>query len=549
MRKILPLALFMMVLMVASTWCIGWFLQARHVRAQVALAMASVDPSLGAITAKSIATSGFPAKMIVTITDPTFTFNMKTSLARLHKRTMAVAGSSAAVLTTPEYPEATLSHTLSGTVTLTLNALSDSLSMRYAGTDTTRLMQPASTTSMHTEYNGDTVCNMRMDRKLTNLITQMWNLQKFFSVEGMVLHLRQVTCNFPGGMTTDADSHQILSSLAPSTISFTTQPTEARYNAGLTVSLNDYEVMPAGDAAMQQFGRVLTPLRETYSPFSMSLYGKQSIALDATIDAPQEMQNSKAQPFHLEIKKLSFSNAAGLTEGTMLFSAKPEGTVQKGELAVDFTSEFNPRQSEIARANIGQFVVQMKKEPKFLDAIGASTTEQIEAALFDALPNITQLGPITQKIRMGFAVDSTNRTGSVNIAELQLTTRDYGLLGNMDSNVAAGQVLPTVNASLTCRKCIAMVDVAVAYLMRVDNALATLAPENAGKVALDASQVEGIKNLLSVIGTPVAAAGDLLFVVKSNAGAIDINGKSMQELMQLVQQHMMAAPTAPVVAQ
>ncbi len=537
MKRIIPIALLMFVLLVATAWSVSWFAQARKLQNDIESGMAKLDPALGTMKA-TVTTSGFPAKMIVTITNPDLTLQMKPLLATLHKASMAAAGSSAGVLTTPTYPESTLHYALSGNITLTINALSDELQVQYAGTDAQQLTQAASTLSLATEYSGVNHCEVKLQRAATALLSQVWDIQKFFTTTTAVEHLQSFRCELPGFITTNTATNQIVSSLAPSTLTVTNTPTQNQTNSVINIQLKDYEIMPAGDDVMNQIRRAVTPADEAFTTISMSLYGKQSLSMELMTELPKDLQLTNNTPFKIAMKQLKFTSAANTTEGDFLFSSAPQGTQQQGEFALHFASEFTPRQTEIAHANMGQFLSEALKNDHIV-ITAATDSAQLESALFEALPNVTQLGKITQHIALRFAGEKEKKIGNVELSALEISTRDYGITGSGKATMAEGQMLPAAQADLTCKNCIAMIDVLSAYLTRVESAAVVLAPENAGKIAFTPAQTQGIKQLLLAVGKPpVAGPNDLQFIIESNAGAVNINGKSLPELLQLVQQYL-----------
>jgi hypothetical protein len=81
-----------------------------------------------------------------------------------------------------------------------------------------------------------------------------------------------------------------------------------------------------------------------------------------------------------------------------------------------------------------------------------------------------------------------------------------------------------------------MVDTMVGYLQRVENTLVAIDPAYSGQVALHPDMVRMVKHLLVALGVPAPnRATDLQFTIKSAAGNVNINGKSMMEIMGLMQ--------------
>ena len=55
--------------------------------------------------------------------------------------------------------------------------------------------------------------------------------------------------------------------------------------------------------------------------------------------------------------------------------------------------------------------------------------EALETALFDALPNITEMGTLTQKLQLSFSGNSKTREGSFTLPVLEISSRDFGITG------------------------------------------------------------------------------------------------------------------------
>ena len=249
MKKILPIALLSFVVFIAAAWCVGWFLQAQQIKDQVTAAMNSLDPAMGTLTADSVTTSGFPTHMSVTLTNPGATLHLKQALTQFYKRSMAAAGNSAGVLATPEYPESAYEYKLAGTVTLTINAMSDHLQVSYQGKDSMRMVSPDNTLAMSNEYDGPVKCEMRLQRDAASMFSRLWSLEKFFTQEEFGKQFREAGCQLPGSMTSDTTSNQLLFSLAPSSFSVHSTPVPERTKITLNLHIKDSEVLPAGDEA------------------------------------------------------------------------------------------------------------------------------------------------------------------------------------------------------------------------------------------------------------------------------------------------------------
>jgi len=547
MKKILPLALSMFVVMLMAAWSISWYVQARDIRNYITTQMKLLDPAIGNMNAAAVTTSGFPFRMLVTIQNPSVTLHTKQAMAILDKYTAVKAGNSAAALTTPEYPEATLSYQLQGTLSVALNMLSDKIRIEYSGSDTVELVQKEATTTLAIDYNGLNRCDAKLKRGFANLLQQTWDVKPFLTPENFAAELTEFACEFPGSITMNMANNQLVSSLGALKFILVNQPVGDMSHNRFTMDLKDYEVMPAGDEVMNRIRRIVVPANQTVAPVSMSLYGKQSASLEVASELPQNFSSLKDKPFRIEVSRFNFVNAASTTNGTARVTSAITGTQQQGDVALNITSEFNPRQADISRANIGQFLQEVVKDPRFDTNTMHADQKKVEAALFDALPNVTQLGKLTQNIAFHYTLERTERAGSIDISALEISSRDYGVNAKGTASLSPSQMLPTAEMTLTCRNCMAMLDTLSGYLARLQVAATLMSPKNEGQIALAPGEAQSIKQLLVMVGKPaVTSPNDLEFAISSNNGAVNINGKSLGELMGLAQQTMGSAPTEPV---
>lgn len=548
MKKILTLALSVAALTIVCVWGIAWFAQARALEKNIAAAMAAIDPKLGSMKAQSVAVSGFPTQMAMTITNPSFTVHMAPFLAKMHKRSMAAAGSSAGVLTTPAYPESTLDYALAGSVTLIVSALSDKFDIYYAGTGTTQFALASTSFAMNTEYNGSGHCMVKLNRSFAAMWNTLWDVNRLLDPAVWANELREARCDLPGSISTNVATNQILSTLEPSSALFSRTKAGASQELVMSLQLPGYEVLPAGDEAASLFIQAVTPKGEPPAPVSLSLYGKQSLSFDLAAQLPQDMQAMKNAPFRIEVKKLKFASAVGHSEGALLIASNPEGTKQQGEIALSSSSEFTPVQTVLAKASARQIAGQMIESGDAAQKNISQDQDVLEQAIFEALPDITTLGPLNQKLRFSYSGDRATNSDHVQISEFEFSSRDYGITSTADVMSDGKQPLPTANVNLTCNNCLQLAETLHHYLARVQQALAQIAPEQAEGIALTPEQLEGVKGLLTVVGVPAQAAPkNLQFTIKANGGAVDINGKDMKTLMKLVQDYLYPHPAEPVV--
>lgn len=548
MRKIIPISLLMAVLMGACAWSISWFLQARAIRQSIETSIAQFDPALGSVKIASVTTSGFPAKMIITISKPDVTLYTKPILSLAHKYSMAAAGNSAGVLTTPTYPESTLHYALDGSITLTLNALANDLLVQYAGNDSQQLAQADSSITIATEPNGINSCNIKLQGSFSTLFSRVWDIQKFFTANNILEHLSEFRCDLPGSVTTDMATHQVVASLSPSQVLVTNTQAGEQVHGLVRLKLDGYEVMPAGDILINRLRQAITPIDQTFSPIAMSLYGKQALSLELAMELPKNKVTVGQDSFKIDMRNFQFSSNANVMEGNFLLSSATDGKHQQGEFSVHFTSEFTPLQAEITRANMGQIVREALNSPQLSTLLANVDKKNLENSVFNALPNFSQLGKINENIQINYRLEKERKSGEINVNALDISTAAFGINGSGQASLFPEHAVPTINANLTCKNCMAMIDTMAAYLARVEAVAVVISPDNAGTIAPSPSQQQAVKQLLQIVGTADSTTNlDLNFAIKSDARNVNINGKSLPELMQIMQQTIGSA-TLPAAA-
>lgn len=564
MKKYVPLALVSFVGMVAVLWSITWFVQARRIEAWAQNEMKNLNPALGAIQAASVKTSGFPAKMVVTFTNPTVTVHMKQALTLLDKYRAARAGNSAAVLTTPEYPESTLQYSLQGTLTIALNALADIMDVTYDGSATTQLAQAQDAISLAVDYNGPTHCRARMQRGMASLFKQAWDMSAYFEPAEFAAKMKEISCDFAGNVTTNSISNQMVSSMGPLSFSITNQLAGDMAQIAARVNFSDYEVLPAGDDVINRFRRAVTPANQTFVPAVMSLYGKQSFGAELAMEMPQDSKMAAEKPVSVNLKQFTLANDASNTKGSFKFTSQPTPADVSGEFALDLSTEFTGKQAEISRMNVARYAQELlgmqdaaraaattgdpakiAAAPPLLDPALANDPKRLENTLYSALPDVSKLGALRQNVSFAYQLKKGVREGNVTVSNLEISTRDYALSGTGQGSMNAGQMLPTIAANLTCRNCSAMLDAIEAYLARAQSAIFIISGNP--HILPAPEMVHGVTQLLEAVGTkPATSPLDLQFSISSNNGALDINGKSLNELMAMAQQYLpQPKPAAP----
>lgn len=548
MKKFLALMPLLFIAFVATAWSITWLAEAHAVKAEVIARMEQFDPVLGSLKADSVDVGGFPFAMTVKVTNPSVSLNVKTSMTALHKRVMANAGNSAGVLATPEYNSGTLDYKLTGLVTLSLNALSDRLALTIEGNNTTKLTGDNYTLNQATEYDGPRSCEITLKRGLGSAANRLWHFEQFIDPDQMGQELRSIGCDMPGSTTTDSTTNQLLFSLGHGRILVSNNPAPGRANMAVNMEIKDMEWLPEGDAAYAHFMAALQPKGALAAP-TPSIYGKQSLLLDMTADVPVDKNQLDSTAMKIDITRINLTNAAQKMHAEFHFQSAPKGDEQQFTAASMLTLDTTPKQSDVAKALVPGMLANLSANPDAARFMQAYDPEKLKEAVFEALPNATALGTITQKLSLSYSGNKAKTHGKLQVSDFELSTRDNGLTGTGDVTLAEGQQLPVTNANITCKNCLAMVDMMAGYLQRVDGALASLSPQDAGRIALTPEQLAGIKSMLTAVGTPAASApADLQFVVANNANGMQVNGKSMAELAALAQQYlpkeMPAAPAA-----
>lgn len=544
MKKILSLALLMFVMTLLAAWSIGWFVQARNVKNQIEAQMASFPAEYGVLRPGDIDVGGFPLNMTVTLRNPSATLNMRPFLSHMRKRVMAMRGNSAGVLIAVDYPESTLNFRLDGDISFSLNALSDRLGLELAGTATTELLQGKDKTIFSTQYNPDTKCHVRLARSVSTAANELWNAEYLLASDDWFEEIREYRCALPAHVTTDPISGAILASTGASQVFLSHTPVGEQYHSIVNIQLKELEVTPAGDAVFNRIRQATTPAGISYMPVAMSLYGKQSLVVEANSDTPEPFKAKAAKPYRYEITRLEFTNSASAIQGNMMLASRPKEGKQQGDFSLTLNSHFTPAQSELARIGVHEFVSNALQNPEFAARHQGAAQAVLEEAAYNALPDISKLGRLTQRVRGVFTVDPATEERSFTITDLELSAQDFGINASAAGAAGKNQFIPSVNANIICRNCLAMIETMGGYMTRLETAAVLFTAPNSGIFILQPAEIDGLKNLLSAIGKPSPSQpANLEFVIRSGPSGMDINGKPLSELLALMQQYLAPAPT------
>ncbi len=549
MKKTLPLALLAFVVFIAASWSVVWFIQSYQAKKQVEEMLLSLDPAYGVIKAEEISVSGFPAEMVITLVNPSATLNLQQLGTKLHKILMLSSGNSAAVLTTPEFSAAKADYHLDGKISFKINALSNRFEIRHSGISKNKIYSDSTGENINisTEYNGETSCLIAIDNDLRILTSNIWNLAEIASANNPFLradNIRNISCNSPGFIATNLASGQILATMENFEFKIDNDSLPERTKARMYFKVKEFEMMPEGDVTYAAMMQMLFKDNQddSFAYNKISIYGKQSMSFSGALDVPEKPQQNVKHPFKFEINDFSSSNIAGNTKSSLLFSIQPQGDIINGELSLDILSEYNNKQTEIAKQITSYFAAEIVREfaasGQFSATDNSLNQKELEEVLFNALPDVSTLSPMTEKIKMNFSFDSSKTSGNMAITALELSSRDYGITATGKGEIAADSFMPAVNAEIICRNCLNMFKVITSYLPRADHLLSTIYPNEAGKIIIDQQTAELTNRMLSAVGKKAEnSPSDLIFTIKSDTEGVSVNDKSLPELMLLMQEY------------
>lgn len=522
---------------------VSWFIQAGKVKNSIERAIAEFNPAMGSWAADDIQVSGFPTDMVITLTNPKATLYTQQFMPSLYKHLSAGLGNSAGVLAPPTFPNSTVAIALDGTITISVNALSNHFLYQSHGTTSFSTTDGANTISTRIEQDGTTKCSLNFEGSPASFFSRSWDMTALFNKDSD-MPFRNFECVVPSYIAVDAYSGKPLFSQEASSWRASFNPQNERNHVALYVNMPGSEIFPAGDESYRKLMPLLLPTEYQLPMHAMSAYGKMSMLLDLEAEGHADDNKITSAPFNINIKEYRFENAFNKSLGHLVLHSTPKD----GDIAITIDTsniaEFSEKQPEYAKLVLADAIEELHNIPTtdqppsgFVHTMQNRPKEELMEIGLDILPNVSLMGTFTNIIKANFTGNETKRTGKLALSDLQLTSRDFGITGNGTGEMPPGQILPTINANLTCRNCLNMIDTLHGYLNRLERGLLRLEPTLAGQIALQPDMVNWIKFVLGNVGVSnVNSPNDLEFAISGDANNIQINGKSMMEIMALASQ-------------
>ena len=551
MKKIIPLALLMCVLMVVATYCTSWFLQARALRQNVEAWVNSVNNENRKITYDAIETTGFPKEMIVRIRNPHFVGRADLLLSDLARYTAALKGQSAGMLAPPTYAQWQEDAKLNGNLVLTINMLSNVVRLKSEGTWSNTSTFEGKTVSLNTEFEGALMCELVQKATPASFISPLWSLDQMrLNKETLDSTFKSAACNIPAYTVENATTNQVLLSGGASQFSLYSTPSDTRTDVKFALQLHDIETLPEGDEIYTLYHRAMTPQGQWATPAHPSMLGKQNADIGLSLSAPKDEAKWKSEPVRFELAPFKISNAAFSTDGSISIDSAPNKDDMNVTIHFTLATQFAEAYGQMSKLLLNDFVTAiyagdiLQIKPDTLAKIRAVEQERTFNTAWQALPDITQMGTFTQTFDAQLQGKLAAGQGKMDIKALELSSRDYGLnaKGTLEAQ-QPNQLMPETNVTLRCRNCDTMLDTLYSYQTRVQTALAQLDGSNTPRMSFTQAQLSGAKQFLGAVGAVSTADNAVYhdFAISINAGNITINQKPMAEIMTLYQASMVPA--------
>ncbi len=496
MRNAVVTALVVFFLVVAGGGVITWFVQASAAKKSVEQAIAQANQNGFTLTYDSLATSGFPTALTVSIVKPHFT-----------GRIDPIAKAFLASMPNPDVqnmPEWDVDVALDGNVDLSVNFLSDHYTMNMSGNfrSGSKIGGQAEPGS---ESVGSSTCSVQIQHPHA-VFGILWNFE-LLAQEGADLphNLRMVDCVIPAHTMTDAASKEVLMNHADSRIYVTSAPSGNQQQLRIVVKMGDTEVTPAGDKWFAAYSAALVPHG---MPPHLSVYGKQNLDLDVTYNGPSDWQAHGADtPLDINISKFSLNSQVSKSDLVFHFSNTPSNGSHTGALSFKATTSVTEQYDALMQELVHNFINDLytSTDPQLTalrESVQGFKPDDLYSIVSPAIPSLHSLGTLVQAVDVSFQLAPGFSSGDINLAGLEFSASPYGITAKGTATRTAGQPMPAVDMSFACNNCLKLVDDIVDYTGRVQKVVVAIHPEKAAALTIDPALVDGIKGLMGALALP-----------------------------------------------
>lgn len=545
MRKILAVAVPVFLVMVAFSVSLAWIMQARYAKATVKSWIEQVNQTQRIVNYERIDTSGFPFEVTVEIVKPKVTLPVGEWL-----KNWTIAQSTPA----DGMPDADLHHALldlppwteemalDGTLSLTVNAFSYQYAIRADGPVANQSMLGGRNTALLTQFKGERVCTVQFEHT-GGAMAELWNFGRFsHNPEEMLRDFRFIDCHFSPQSTVDAQSNELIFQAGASRLHLEHDAGATSYAGGITAEMNDFEAAPRFEEMLSAYHAVLMPGKPVPTQFAQARFGKQSVKLDASWQLPKDQTQLMSAPLLLDVRDFSMTTALYDAAVSMKVHHTPSADKTALHVAVQSLLTAKPGYDDFVAESWKDAVREVLAEPALLEqfpALAQMTPEDVMTTVLNAAPKVEPLGTLKFALDVAYDGQPNFMKGLWTLKNFAMGATPYELSANGNMSAVPPPALSEGLVTFTCRNCDALIDDQFAYLRRLADAGALLAPEYAaGGAWLQKDINVGIKNFVHAVAMPGATGESLSIPVSNGPAGLTVGGKPMEQVMQLVTEHL-----------
>lgn len=568
LRKIVLLTFAVAAILGGAFFCLSWYLQAQGAKQTVADFIARLNADAPYITYQSIDTTGFPTRVSVRINQPKFSGRVDTLLKTLQPSLEESAASDprnaqllADIRALPEWTEELA---WAGSITYSVSMLSDSYSFSVEGPVTQTGNIAGSTVTLISQPSMPSSCTLSLERSVGGLSGGLWDTARLLrDPQSAFRDFKALSCNVaPYTITEDTSKAVYMSSAgADVTLSNIVNTLAGTRTFHLSSSVKDQEYKPESDVFIRRYVALFPAFLGNAALYNLSEYGKQNLEFALEVTGPQDYEQfSTDSSFSIRIPRARISTAMG--ESTLLLAL--ENTVNNDQRSIalvlnndnHYTEAFDRYLAAYARAAVEE--IKHSPDPE-LAAIRAAfepyTVDQVMEMLNPAAIRLSPLG--THGIHADMLLDGSKdfSKGTLNVTRLTLFATPYSvsMSGKASLPEQPGQpAAPGSALTLDCRNCLTLIDDLSAYDQRARQVLMAFEPARASDPGyLPPLLAGGVKAFIEALATQRVdeKTKETIFtfaLTVENDGSIVVNGKNMQDVMQLYAQHIV--PNLPQVS-
>lgn len=526
MRKLFLLGLMTFIIVACAALSISWFSRSSEVKEDIKKYLASMKSYGVEVTYDSIATSGFPFSMKVSIINPHFVGDINTIL----KRYILVGGLN--VDTIPKWQE---DYTVNGSVDLTVNALSDRFTLAVNGSLLGKGKIGDKEVSIGTQYTSSS-CELNVKRS-SGLFGNIWDFRILDeNKENILRDFRSLDCTASEGKMINNDTKEILLSYGGMRLRVGNAPKDDNTSAHFYVQVKDLEATKAYDSISEIYMRALVSDNTLPLPM-LSLYGKQNFEIDLAYSGTTNWENPdiKNIPLDIKINKLLVSNAAyqsdaslSLTSNVVNGSRKSSFSFKTVSTATDLLDGLLKEQWHSIMedlANTGAF-------PEMKAKLASMSAEEKDKLISSVIPDFVALGEMVSSVDVNVTADQDFANMQADFSNFELSASPYGITANGSIKRDNTSPFPYGDVHALCNNCLNMIDDIMSYYDRVVAAISRFSA-NTATIPLHMDQVQAFKDFLVAIQVPSEDKSVIKIDVINGEKGPTINGKTLVDVMKI----------------